>query len=147
MNSKVFSCDETIESAQHRFIPWRIITSSGAGKAHLATSGYVAGYLGVQYSWIGRPIEPTKKQFFNEPEGLHTINPRPRMKSSRREESRSTGYIFLWSFLTSYFLKQVKTWCQQKYTQQIWIRLVEYSSSKVSGPSKVPRFVSKLIFS
>ena len=44
------------------------------------------------------------------------------------------------------FLKQVKAWPQQKYTQQIWIHLVEYSSFKVSGPSEVPRFVLKLIF-
>ena len=34
----------------------------------------------------------------------------------------------------------------QKYTRKIWIRLVEYSSSKVSDPSGVPRIVGKLIF-
>ena len=34
----------------------------------------------------------------------------------------------------------------EKYTQQIWIRLVKYSSSKVSGPSEVPQFVGKLTF-
>ena len=71
---------------------------------------------------------------------------RPPLKSSRRGESRSTEYIFLWSFLTSYFLKQVKIWSQQKYTQQNQIRLVKYSSSEVSGPSEVPRFVGKFIF-
>ena len=35
-------------------------------------------------------------------------------------------YMFLWSWLTSYFLKKVKTQPQQKYTWQIWIRVVEY---------------------
>ena len=48
--------------------------------------------------------------------------------------------------LTSYFLKQVKTWPKQKYTRQIWIRLVEYSPAEVSDPSEGPRFVRKLIF-
>ena len=47
---------------------------------------------------------------------------------------------------------------KQKQTRQIWIRLVEYSSSKVSDPSeaevcvcvtglqRLPRIVGKLIF-
>ena len=35
---------------------------------------------------------------------------------------------------------------EQKYTQKIVIRLVKYSSAKVSGPSEVPRFVGKFMF-
>ena len=35
---------------------------------------------------------------------------------------------------------------KQKWTHQIWIRLVEYNSSKVSDPSEVPRINGKLIF-
>ena len=44
------------------------------------------------------------------------------------------------------FLKQVKIWSQQKYTQKIWIRLAEYSSAEVSDPSEMPRMVGRLIF-
>ena len=33
-----------------------------------------------------------------------------------------------------------------KYTREIWIRLVDHSSSEVSGPSEVSQFVGKLIF-
>ena len=61
-------------------------------------------------------------------------------------ESRSSGYIFCDRFLISYFLKQVNAWPYQKYTQKIWICLVEYSSSEVLGPSEVPWFVGKLFF-
>ena len=106
-------------------------------------------------AWIKKPEVHTaglnvqyradKKLIFKRTRGA-TINPRPRMKSSRRGESRSAGYIFSDHFLTSYFFKQVKAWPQQKYNQQICIRLAEYSSSEVSGPSEVPRFVFKLIF-
>ena len=49
-------------------------------------------------------------------------------------------------FLTSHFFKQVKIWSQQKWAQQILIRLVECSSAEVSDASEVPRFVGKLIF-
>ena len=35
---------------------------------------------------------------------------------------------------------------EQKYTWQIQIRLVEYSSAEVSDPSYVPWFVVNLIF-
>ena len=72
---------------------------------------------------------------------------KPPLESSRQGQSRSAWYIFVNLFLTSQPLKQVKTWPQQKYTRQIWIRLVECSSSEISCPSEVPRFVSKLIFS
>ena len=102
-------------------------------------------WANISYRLIGRPIRADKKSICQRTRRA-TINPRQWMKSSRRGEFRSSRYIFCGQFLTSYFLKQVKVWPQQKYTQQIWIRLVEYSSSKVSGPSEVPRFVFKLIF-
>ena len=34
---------------------------------------------------------------------------------------------------------------REKYTRKVWIRLVEYSSSDVSGPSEGTLFVGKLI--
>ena len=65
------------------------------------------------YSWIGRPIRADKKSICQRTRRA-TINPRPRMKSSRQGESRSSRYIFCDHFLVSYFLKQVKAWPQQK---------------------------------
>ena len=35
---------------------------------------------------------------------------------------------------------------KQKYTRQIWIHLVKYSSADVADPSEVPRFVIKTFF-
>ena len=109
------------------------LTSFNAVHTSYATAG-----LDVQY-------EPTKNQFFNEPEGLRHFRDH-RWKALGEENPDLLGIFFSDHFLTSIFFKQVKAWPQQKYTQQIWIRLVEYSSSEVSGPSEVPRFVFKLIF-
>ena len=36
---------------------------------------------------------------------------------------------------------------KQKYTWQIWIRVVKYSSAEASDPSEVPRINGELIFS
>ena len=52
------------------------------------------------YSWIGRPMRTDEKLIYQRIRRV-TINPRPRMKSS----------------------KQVKTWTKQNYTRKIWIRL------------------------
>ena len=51
--------------------------------------------------------------------------------------------IIFWSLI---FLNKWKDGPNKKGTRQIWIRLVEYSSFEVSGPSEVPRFVGKLMF-
>ena len=76
------------------------------------------------YSWIGRQIRADNKSICQRTIGATTLS-RPPLESSRRGESRSAVHIFSDHFLTSYFLKQVKAWPQQKYAQQIWIRLVE----------------------
>ena len=73
--------------------------------------------LDIQY-------EPTKNQFANEPEGLRHFRDH-RWKALGEENPDLLCIFFSDHFLTSYFLKQVKAWPQQKYAQQIWIRLVE----------------------
>ena len=50
------------------------------------------------------------------------------------------------TILTSYFLKTSTNMVPKRGTRQIWIRLVEYSGSKVSDPSEVPRISDKLMF-
>ena len=74
-----------------------------------------------------------------------TTIPRPPMESSRQGESKYFVYIFVWSFFNSYFLS-IRKGSQQKYTRQIWIHPVKYSSAEVSDPYEVPRFVRELIF-
>ena len=84
----------------------------------------------------GLPISEThtKNRFANEPEGLQQFQDR-RWKALGKDNSDLPGTLLCDYFLTSYFLKHVKTWPEQKCTRQIWIRLVEYSSSEVSDPS------------
>ena len=53
---------------------------------------------------------------------------------------------FLWSFFGLLFFKTGEDMTPTKYSRKIWIRLVEYSSSEVSDPSEVPRFVGKSFF-
>ena len=50
-------------------------------------------------------------------------------------------------FCKIYFWPPFKIMSKQKYTRQIWVRLVEYSSFKVSDPSQVPLIDGKLYFS
>ena len=83
---------------------------------------------------------------------IFSANQRSYDKSETTDEKLSARRIQIYWVFFSYhfwphFLKQVKAWPQQKYNQQIWIRFIEYSSSKVSDPSEVPRFVFKLFFS
>ena len=49
---------------------------------------------GDGYGWIERPIRADKKSILKRTRGA-MINPRPRMKSSWRGESRFAGYFFL----------------------------------------------------
>ena len=81
----------------------------------------------------------------NEPEGFRHFRDH-RWKALGEENPDLRGIIFCDHFLTSYFFKQVKISSQQKYTTQILIRLVEYSSFGVSDPSEVPRIDGKLFF-
>ena len=94
-------------------------------------------------SWIGHPIGAEKK--IQQTVRATTI-PRLPLENSRQREFRSSGFHFLWSFFDLFFLKQVKTWPEQKYTRQILIRLVVYSSAEVSDRSEVPRINGKLFF-
>ena len=96
----------------------------------LILSSWLSTKIQNYYSWIGRPIRANKRLKF-------LTNQRGYDKSETTDEKLSARRIQI---------KQVKAWPQQKCTQQIWIRLTEYSSSKVSGPSEVPRFVFKLFF-
>ena len=66
---------------------------------------------------------------------------------SAKENPDLPGTLFCYHFLASFFLKQAKTWSKQNFTRQNRIRLVKYSSAKVSDPSEVPRFVVKSLFS
>ena len=72
--------------------------------------------------------------------------PRPPFENSQQGELDLPGIFFRDHFLTSSLLKQLKTWPQQKYTQQIWIRVAGYSSAEVWDSSEKPRIVGKLIF-
>ena len=96
----------------------------------------------------GLPISEThtKNRFSNKPEGLLTTIARPPLESSRRGKSKPVLSIFVKFIFDLFFQNNFPTSVQRKKSKQIWIRLVEYSSSEVSGPSEVPRFVGKLIF-
>ena len=64
------------------------------------------------HSWVGSPVDAHEK---STPEKKRaTINPRPRMESSRQGESKYTVSIFVWSTFGLLFLKYVKTEPQQK---------------------------------
>ena len=84
------------------------------------------GLFVISYSWIGPPVQADKKSICHRTRRARIIS-RPPLESSRRGEFRSFRYIFCDHFLTFYFLKQVKTWLQQKYTRKIWILPVKYS--------------------
>ena len=86
-----------------------------------------------------------KNQIFNKPEGLRQFRDH-RWKALCKENSDLPCTFFCDHILASYFLKHAKAWPEQKCTQQIWICLVKYSSSEVSDPSEVLRFVGKLFF-
>ena len=53
---------------------------------------------------------------------------------------------FIHVILTSFFKVTFQTMSEHHWTKQNWIRVVEYSCSKVSCPSEVPRCVRELIF-
>ena len=63
------------------------------------------------YSWIADHRDAHENLIFQRIRRAITI-PRPPLESSWRGESRLSGYIFLWSYLTSSFFKQVKAWPQ-----------------------------------
>ena len=79
--------------------------------------------------------------------GRATTLLRPPLESSRQGESKSSWYIFV---CKHYFWPLFKITFQimpkQKYTRQIQIFLVDYSSSEISDPSEVPRINDKFIF-
>ena len=68
-----------------------------------------------------------------------------RWKALGKENSDLLG-IFCQIFLTSFFKITLKILPKQKYTWEIKICLVEYSSFEVSDPSEVPRIVGQLFF-
>ena len=80
--------------------------------------------------------EHTKNQFPSKTKGLRKI---------RDHHWKTLGIFSCNHFLAFYFKKQANTWPRQKYTRQIWIRLVELFCVEVLGPSEVPRFGDKLI--
>ena len=86
------------------------------------------------YSWIGPPVETHEKLIPGRIRRART-NPRHYWKALGEENPDLSDIFFDGHFLASYFLKQAKTWPQQKYTRQIWIRLVKYSCTEVSGSS------------
>ena len=78
----------------------------------------------IPYNWIGRSIRADKKQFVSKPQGLQQFRDH------------------CWKALG----KENSEWPQQNKTRQIWIRLVKYSSTKVSDLSEGPQIIGKLIF-
>ena len=100
---------------------------------------------GKNYSWIGCLIRADKKLICQKTRRARTI-PRPLLESSRQGKLKSAKYIFVWSIFHLFFKITSKIIPKQKCTQQIWIRLVKYSSAEVSDPSKGPRIDGKLIF-
>ena len=92
-------------------------------------------------------IRLQKKSICQQTREATTIPGPPYWKALGKENLDLPGTFVCDRCLASYFFEQVKTWPEQKWTRQIWIRLVEYSSAKFSDPSEVPRFVRELIFS
>ena len=99
------------------------------------------GFLTVLRTLDQTPNKHTQNQFSNEPKGLCTTNPRPRMKSSRQEEFKYFHYRLVKSFFSLLFLKicgkRVPTNFQQKESNSPVTR----SNDEDSGPSEVPRLV------
>ena len=70
-------------------------------------------YLNLPYSWIGHPIRAVKTSIYQRTRRA-TINPRPPMNTAWQGESRSSGYVFLWSFFDLLFFKTSQTMAQTK---------------------------------
>ena len=83
-----------------------LLCAQGSGMGSKAVTALVANttLVGSMYSWIGPLVETHEKSICRRTRRVTTI-PRPPLKSSRQGESRSTGYIFLWSFFDLLFLK------------------------------------------
>ena len=92
-----------------------------------------------------RSARRTQKLICQQTRRVTTI-PRLRMKSSRQGESKSARYIIVKIIFDLLIFETSKNMRPQKHTRQIWIRLVEYSSSEVSDPSEMPRIDDKLVF-
>ena len=101
----------------------------------------------LQYSWIGPPVcrrtrkinLPVNQKGYGKPETTYE-------KLSARRIQICRVYFCVIHFRL-FFKITFKIMLKQKYTQQIWIRLVKYSCAEVSGSSEVPQFVGNLIFS
>ena len=99
----------------------------------------------ASYGWIADQQHAHKKSIFQQIRRATTI-PRPPLKSSRQGKLRSAVTSFVKPIFGVLFLKHVKTGSQQKWSRQIWIRLVEHFRSKVSNPFEVPRINCKMTF-
>ena len=88
---------------------------------------------------------------------MHTHNQLPTNKKGYDNSETTFGklsarriQIYCDRFCLGIILKDIlnnfQNIAQTKKPRQIWIRLVKYSSSKVSDPSEVPRILAKWFF-
>ena len=94
------------------------------------------------YSWIADQQDAHEKND-DEQEGLRQLRDR-HWKALGKENPDLPDSIFCDHFDLIFRITS-KILPRQKRTRQIWIRLIEYSSAEVSGPSEVPRIDGKLI--
>ena len=94
--------------------------------------------LTLSYSWIAHQLHIHEKSICLRTRRVATV-PRPPLESSRRREFRPAWYISVKFIFDLFFRLTFQILPRQRYTSQIRIRLVEYSSSEVSDPSEVLR--------
>ena len=87
--------------------PLRGLSRRLFGRSCWSTSSLPFGFLFFSlsawlYSWIADPQDAHKKLICQSTSRVTSLS-RPALESSRRGESRSTGFIFVWPILTSFF--------------------------------------------
>ena len=98
-------------SVRYQCRPWNKLSK----KAHQGTKNKIIYCLKNvhffcknDYRLIADQWDALGKSIFQQIRRGKTIQ-RPPLESSQQEKNRSALYIFVWSFLTSYFLKPMKT--------------------------------------
>ena len=121
-------------------------TASWSGKNHLSWKPKKSVF-GCETSWIGSPVHTHTHTQINSPSNTKSCdNSKTTIGNLSARRIQICSAYFCVVHVDLFFKITFQIMFEQNYTKQIWIRLVKYSCAKISGPSKVPRFVPKLIF-